>query len=156
MKNKILKYIVTIIIFLITIFAINEVQAKSYTIEDMDIEATILEEGSVKVEQELTFKFNGSYNGIYIDIPDSVDNDDYDKFREQTTALRDSLYNASSVQITNVSELSAAEETNYNKVSSALNGTNGVYTIENENGLKRVKVYSPSTNTKKTFSIRFK
>ena len=94
MKNKILKYIVTIIIFLITIFAINEVQAKSYTIENMDIQATIVEEGSVKVEQELTFKFNGSYNGIYIDIPDSVDNDDYDKFREQTTALRDSLYNA--------------------------------------------------------------
>lgn len=73
----------------------SKVQAKSYTIEDMDIQATILKNGSVKVQQELTYKFNGKYNGIYIDIPSESDDEEYDRIRNQTSSFPDSLYNQS-------------------------------------------------------------
>lgn len=155
MKKKILKYMVTIVVVLIGIFAFGNVQAKSYRITDMDIQATILEDGSVAVKQELTYNFNGEYNGIYIDIPDTLDTKEYDRFRKQTTALRDSLYNATSVDITHVSEIRGGTKQTYEKVISSSNGKRGVYTIETTNGIKRIKVYSPANNTKKTFQVEF-
>ena len=59
-----------IILFAIIILFVSKstVQAKSYKIENMDIQATINKNGSVSIEQEITYNFNGSYNGIYIDI----------------------------------------------------------------------------------------
>lgn len=155
MKKKILQYLITISIFLIGILACNSVQAKSYTITNMDMQATILEDGSVAVHQELTYRFNGEYNGIYIDIPDTLDTEEYDKFRKQTTALKDSLYNASSTTITGVSEIKGQTKQTYEKVASSSNGRRGVYTIETANGVKRIKVYSPASNTQKTFEIDF-
>lgn len=155
MKKKILKYIFITIIFLIGIFATSEVQAKSYTIKDMDIQATILENGDVEVVQKLTYDFNGEYNGIYIDIPDSLESEEYDRFRKQTTALKDSLYNASAVQVNRVSEIKGEKKQEYQRKISATNGTRGVYTLEIANGIKRIKVYSPTSNTKKTFAINF-
>ena len=45
------------------------VKAKSYSIEQMDIDATIQPNGDLKVEQSITYDFDGSYNGIYLTIP---------------------------------------------------------------------------------------
>ena len=42
----------------------NTAQAKSYSIEDMDIQATINQDGSLNIKQEITYEFKGSYNGI--------------------------------------------------------------------------------------------
>ena len=155
MKRKILQYMISIFVVLIGVFMGNQVQAKSYHITHMDIQATILEDGSLAVHQEITYDFNGEYNGIYIDIPDTLNTEEYDKFRKQTTALKDSLYNANGVTITDVSEIKGDTKQEYTKVSSSSNGRRGVYTIETTNGIKRLKVYSPAHNTKKTFQIEF-
>ena len=73
MKIKIgLKQIIFLVIFIALIILTGKVQA-SYKIENMDIQATIQENGSVNVKQSMTYRFNGEYNGIYIDIPEDVD-----------------------------------------------------------------------------------
>ena len=50
-------------LFLI-IFEINA-YAKSYSIDNMDIQANILENGDVNIKQSITYNFDGDYNGIY-------------------------------------------------------------------------------------------
>ena len=72
-KNKII--IGLIFAILIIIGLNNNVKAKSYTIEDMDIQATIQDNGDVSIKQNITYKFNGSYNGIYITIPYVLEDD---------------------------------------------------------------------------------
>ena len=67
-----------IIVAIITIIILqNKVEANSYSIENMNIKATIKEDGSVDVEQMLEYKFNGKYNGIYITIPYNKDDKEY-------------------------------------------------------------------------------
>ena len=40
----------------------------------MQIEATIQDNGDLKIEQTLKYVFNGEYNGIYITIPTKYKN----------------------------------------------------------------------------------
>lgn len=69
MKKVIEKIFLIISITIGIIFIQNKVEAKSYYIENMDIQASIKDNGSVDIEQTLTYKFDGQYNGIYITIP---------------------------------------------------------------------------------------
>ena len=150
MKIKIgLKQIIFLVIFIALIILTGKVQA-SYKIENMDIQATIQENGSVNVKQSMTYRFNGEYNGIYIDIPEDVDDKEYDEYRVQTV-LKDSLYNASKVIVNKVSEGGKT----YSKTGVALNGDKEVYTEATTDGIKRIKIYSPSSDTKKTFVIEY-
>jgi len=148
-KNKL---IVILLIFIAILFISNKSYAKSYEIDSMDIQATINKDGSLNVDHTLTYNFNGEYNGIYIKIPNNLDDDKYDEFRTQKTFLKDSLYNGNGVEILEVS----SEGTNFNKVSNAYNGNDGVYTETLESGLRTVKVFSPSNSEKKTFNIKYK
>lgn len=154
-KVSIIKAIIIIAIFLGIFACTNKVQAKSYTIENMDIQATIQKDGTVEVSQTLTYNFNGSYNGIFIDIPYNLDDEEYDKARKQTNALNDSLYNARGVDILEVSQIHNNTPIKYEKVTSAQNATRGVYQITPNNGVYNIKIYSPSTNQRKTFNIKY-
>lgn len=95
-----------IVIFTIIAIAIGEkkVQAKSYSIEDMDIQATINSDGSLRVQQEITYQFKGSYNGIYINIPYQLEDTEYDEI-VNGNRINDNLYNASNVIVNSVSLL---------------------------------------------------
>ena len=152
-KIKILGSIIFII--LINIFFQNNVEAKSYSVEDMKIEATINQDGSVGIEQELTYKFNGSYNGIYITVPFEYEDKE---FKEIVTNNRidDNLYNGKSVTVQSVSEISG-EEIVYKEIneSQATNGIKGYFSNTQESDLQRIKVYSPSQDTTKTFKINY-
>ena len=61
--------LVFIVAFIGILLVQNKVYAKSYSIEDMDIQATVKDNGTVSIEQTLTYKFDGSYNGIYMNVP---------------------------------------------------------------------------------------
>lgn len=151
MKTKIsIKTILFILVFTALIIFTNKVQAKSYEIKNMDIQATVEKNGSVSIKQEMTYKFNGEYNGIYIDIPDQVNDIEYDTYRVQTT-LKDSLYNASNVIINKV----LIENREAAKVFSAYNGDNNVYVESAANNMRRIKIYSPSVNTEKKFTLEY-
>ena len=60
------------------IFQINT-YAKSYSIESMDIQATVQENGDVNIKQSITYNFDGDYNGIYISIPYRIEDIEHDE-----------------------------------------------------------------------------
>lgn len=151
------KYLIISLLFLAitAIFSVqNEVQAKSYTVEDMDIQATINKDGSVKIEQKITYDFNGSYNGIYINIPYQLEDIEAEE-AIKGNKINDNIYNGKEVTVNKVSTIKNEAETEFKKVSSAINGNKNVYTTTNERGLQKIKVYSPSNNTTKTFKIDY-
>lgn len=116
------------------VFAGNKVQAEEIKLTKDVINAEISKDSSMNVEEDLTFKFSGKYNGVYKDIS-------YDK--------------AEGISDITVSEISGADTT-YKEVKSASNGDKGVYTIEKNSSSIRVKIYSPSKDEAKTYRITYK
>lgn len=147
MKKGIKIFSILIIAIISIVLGQNAVQAKSYQVEDMDIQATVNDDGSVNIEQKITYKFNGSYNGIYINIPYQLEDIEAEE--------NDDLYNGKGVTVNKVSVVNNGAETEFNKVNSAINGNKNVYTTTTESGLQKIKVYSPSNNTTKTFKIDY-
>lgn len=150
MKKKI-KILMTLIIAIIAIFILQiKVEGKSYYIEEMDIDATILENGDLQIEQTLEYSFNGQYNGIYITIPTQYEN------KEDTiTEISDDIYNVENVEMQSVKVIKNGNEIEYRKTNKAYNGENGVYTEENSNKEYQLKIYSPSQNENKTFQVNY-
>ena len=127
------------------------VKAKSYSIEQMDIDATIQPNGDLKVEQSITYDFDGSYNGIYLTIPYEI----YDVEKNEVIKkekINDDIYTGTGVEIKTVSDDKNATYTLTNK---AKNGYRKLYTIEDDNNIVTLRIYSPSTNEKKTFNINY-
>ena len=148
--------ILSIILFMVIMVLISkkEVQAKSYSIENMDIQAAINQDGSVYIEQKLTYKFNGSYNGIYINIPYNL-NDTTLQEIGQTSSINDSFYNGNGITMHNVSLVNGTSNESFRQTSTAYNGDTNVYTVTKENGKEQIKVYSPSENITKTFKLNY-
>ena len=148
-------------IFLIIIFSIimmfickNEVQARSYSVENMDIQATIQENGDLHIIQDITYDFNGSYNGIYINVPYNLEDSEYEEVITGNE-INDNLYNGNNVIVNSVALVKRGIETEFTEVNYARNGNSGVYTTDRTNGLKQIKVYSPANNESKTFRINY-
>ena len=149
MKVKTKAIISLLVIILFILITNTKVQAKSYYIDDMQIEATVQDNGNLQVEQTLKYAFNGEYNGIYITIPTKYKNQE-----EVISKISNDIYNASGVFVQDVSLIEDSNEYHYSKVGSAINGNEGVYTTENTYNSCKIKVYSPSVDTKKTFKIK--
>ena len=151
-KNKIL----LILLAFVTIILLSskvEASSGSYSIDEINMDVVVQKNGSVKINEELTYNFNGSFNGIYITIPYGVNDNKYDEIRKQTSLVNDSYYNASTYRIDSV----YVENKSYKQTYSAANGESGVYTIEksNTNNVDKIKIYSPTTYSKKTFNISY-
>ena len=148
---KKIRFVLVILIFFIILLLSERVQAKDYSIESIDMQVEIQKNGDLKIDQTLQYNFNGSYNGIYITIPYGVNDTKYDEIRKQTSLVNDSFYNASEVQINKVSVTgNMFKLTDY-----AINGQNQVYTVAEENNIRKIKIYSPTTNSSKTFFISY-
>jgi ribosomal protein S6 len=155
--KKIIKLLAIIIFTMaITIIFQNKVEAKSYTVENMDIQATIQQDGSVEIKQTLTYKFNGSYNGIYINVPFNYDDEEFEEV-VKNNKINDNLYNGTSVTVNKVAQINDSNITEYKEINefSASNGMEGCYTSSKQSNLQKIKVYSPSTDTTKTFEIDY-
>lgn len=144
-----------VILFIIMFFAIllisNNVQAKNYSIEEIDMQVTLQENGDLQINQTLKYKFKGSFNGVKIIIPSGVDDKKYDDIRKQTSIVNDSFYNASGLEINHISVLGKQ----FKKQSYASNGQNGVYTVKMNNGIEEIKIYSPTSNSSKIFNASY-
>lgn len=127
MKKRTKMLISIVFVAIISLISSKNVQAKSYSIEDMDIQATVEQDGSVNIKQEITYQFKGSYNGIYINIPYNLDDAEYKEVNSKST-LGDSFYNASNVKINNVSLINNGGERVFTQVDKAINGSSEVYT----------------------------
>ena len=154
MRNKMKKLMLIIIVAIGIIFIQNKVEAKSYHIEDMDIQASINQDGSVAVEQTLTYKFNGQYNGIYITVPYNKTDSQYADIIKNNK-INNNLYTGSGITVESVSKIVGNGEIPYNNSSYGRNGQDGIYTIEHTPQVYKVKVYSPSNSETKTFKINY-
>ena len=148
---KVLKKFLLITLFFVLFMIIFQINtyAKSYSIDNMDIQATILENGDVNIRQSITYNFEGDYNGIYISIPYTINDIEYDEIISNKK-INDDLYTGYGITINSIKDGKNQEyvETNY-----ARNGKSGVYTIEREIGIETVKVYSPSSYETKEFIL---
>lgn len=148
--------IVISILFTIVMILIggNTVQAKSYSIEDMDIQATVNQDGSLAVQQKITYKFKGNYNGIYMNIPYYLEDREQEEIADKSL-LEEKQYNGSNVKVNRVALLSNGIEAEFKEVRVAKNGNSFVYTTNKDNGMQQIKIYSPSTDTTKKFVIDY-
>ena len=149
---KLIKKILWGILFILAfLFILHITSNASYSIENMDIQAIILDNGDVNIKQSITYKFDGSYNGIYISVPYRVDDVERDEIISNNR-INDDLYTGSGIEINSIKDSNNAiyTETDY-----ARNGMKGVYTIEGYGGIRTIKVYSPSSNTTKTFILDY-
>jgi uncharacterized membrane protein len=140
-------------IFILLLMAFNEqnkVQAKSYYIDDMNIQAIVLENGDLEIEQTLKYTFNGSYNGIYITIPTKYKNKE-----EKISKISDDIYNAQGIELQKVSQLKNGEIVEFQKVNNASNGQIRVYTEELKSDIYKLKVFCPTENGSKTFKLNY-
>ncbi len=128
-----------IIIFILAIsilagFATNVNAEDSLTIPRWIINSEVLENGNVKVVEDITFNFNDSYNGI---------------FREIVLKGTDGLDNIQ------VSQLNKGKEIPYLQVDDAEKGDNQVYMVNKEDNSILLKIFSPSEDEEKTFRIKY-
>jgi len=138
------------------IFITKESEAKSYSIEDMDIKSTINNDGSVTISQTLTYKFNGKYNGIYIKIPTTLNDSEYNEI-VKNNRINDKIYNGDSIIINNINLVENGRKVEYKQKaeSSARNGMSGYYTLSKENNTEKIKIYSASEDETKIFNLNY-
>ena len=144
-----------IYIIILMILFIPSVNASSYKIENYEIDITVLEDGSLSVQE--AFKMNSPYNGYeriiyyknnYNDYLESVlysvsDNEIYDFDDVVLNEVRATNYesNLDFIILQETGDL-------FKKVNNASKGDYGVYVVEKlENG-KRYKIYNSSTMNK--------
>ncbi|MEW9094860.1 MAG: DUF2207 domain-containing protein [Clostridiaceae bacterium] len=104
-------------------------------ITNWNVRCDILDEGSILVNEYITFKFSGSYNGV---------------FREIKVNDTDGIENLSIIEKGENGDITLTE------VDKGKNGQRGVYERNSSKEGENIKIYSPSENTEKTFNIVYK
>lgn len=133
---KKIKSLICILAVVIAVFGLSQ-KAKAEEelyITDWLIEADILENGDLKISEDLTFEFNTKFNGVYRDI---ILND--------TSGVTDII----------VQEVAAGKSELYKAVDTADNGDSYVYTTKESDDKTLIKIYSPSKDEVKTFRISY-
>lgn len=112
--------------------------AREYAISDVSIDATVEPDGTLLVTETRTFDFDGSFNGVYWDIPTG--------------------YNSSNGKDVEVSVLSAGvgEPGSLTPLTQDFSGSNGTYEVERRgsSGL-RVTLYSAQSDESVSFTISY-
>lgn len=137
-----------ILLFLILLLPFG---VKAYGIDNYNIDATVLEDGSLYVIE--TFEMNGSFNGMERII-------NY-KSNYSTTSLAplgdSSIYNGSDINLISIKGVSNVKDTNgdeFIKVTSANKGEYGKYTISKNTYGYTYMIYNPD-KYKKAFYIEY-
>lgn len=98
------------------------------------IDANLQENGDLVVSEDISFKFNDKYNGVYRDID---------------------LKNISDMSDIEVALVNGNDISYFSQVSEAKNGDKGVYTLIEKSNKTTVKIYSPSKDEIKTFRVSY-
>ncbi len=151
---KVKERLIFILLIFVSIVTINMTSSNifadsdtSYSIESYKIDATVMKNGNIHVEEYLKYDFNTGMNGIYRDILFRY------IFKNQPNGMEatSSRYQADSLKNINVyvSDSSFSDMKKYTELSesSLSNGISGYYSITdtiNDGYRRTVKVYSPS------------
>lgn len=111
--------------------------ARDYEITQVDIDATVREDGTLHVVETRTYAFDGSFNGVYWLIPAG--------------------YNSSNGKSVSVDVISAGEQTasGLDSFEESGLGVDGVYEVTDSGSNKQVKLYAPHANETVSFTIAY-
>lgn len=131
-----MKRILKVCLLILPVMLMSFVYAGEARLNTMNINAEILENGDMKVTEDLNFKISGTLNGLYRDILLSSS----DK------------YGASSMDVIEV--LVNGQKVSYAPLEISL-GEDGKYNLNSIAGGKQVKIYTPSSNETKNVKITY-
>lgn len=118
-----------------TFIASDKVFAKDELyVTDWVVEAEILENGDLKITEDISYEFNDKFSGVYRDL-----------YLNKTSGITD----------ISVQEIKGDRHEEYARANKAKNGDSGVYTIKESKKKIQVKIYSPSDNDIKTFRYSY-
>ena len=145
------KVILSLLLFLVPSF----VSAASYKITDYYIQAEILNNGDMNVEEILVL--DGTFNGYERDLDYEVElNDGYDTTSlYQASNISDITVEAKYIDAFDKSLFSDPNFTEFNSVSYANNGETEKYILSNLYGGYRIRMYYPASNEKVAFRISY-
>lgn len=136
MKN-VLRCSIIALFSAVLLFCINyTVKADDLSISKYSVNAHLLNDGSLDIQEDLTFDFDKSFNGVYRDI---------------------NLNGIDGIENLTISRLASNKAVLLKKVSGAKNGDTDVYELLHEkNDNLRIKIYSPSEDESKTFRLSYR
>lgn len=129
----------SIIIFLfafamITCFPKNVNAEEDLEIPKWIVDANLLETGDLNIEEDITFKFNDEFNGVFREI-----------VLDKTSGISD----------INVQEIVGSKSREYAHVRDANKGDSDVFLTKEEDGKIIIQIFSPSEDIQKTFRISY-
>lgn len=127
-------FLFLIIFLLVFSFSAKSNAEESLTIPKWHIESQLLENGDLSIVEDLTFRFNDKFNGVFREIV---------------------LNNTSGLQDIKVAELTESGEFQYKRVKDAKKGDYGVFAILEDTDVNKVQIFSPSRDEEKTFRISY-
>lgn len=116
-------------------FCVSQAYAKDYDITNVDINATVHEDGSLVVEERRTFSFEGSFHGVYWKLPQAT--------------YEDRFLSASDIQA------GIVENGNVKTFQNDLSEQDGTYTYYDEGSYKKVKIYQSLEDCRATFFLKY-
>ncbi len=143
-ESILLKILIALSLFYITIVCFSSINAASYYIDDYKIDAKVLTNGNMHVIEYLKYNFSEDMNGL---IRNFMYKYNYSSQQDDIKATS-SRYQASNISNINVfvSNQNFNNTVQYTITDRATNGTEGVYTLEeiiNDGYRKNIRVYSP-------------
>ncbi|NLP29351.1 MAG: DUF2207 domain-containing protein [Clostridia bacterium] len=130
-----MKKFLVVLLFLSIFLSPSPVEAastKTYSIENLVINATISENGDVYVEEELSYYFKGNFNGIYRNF---------------------SKKGAKDITISAV--LLEDHQGNISSLKENQGSNNNYYELDRSGSVTNVKIFSKSNNERKKFTIKY-
>ena len=125
---------------IIALFALLALPARvalawDYSIDSVDIDATVETDGTVEVQESRLFDFDGSYHGVYWNLPSGT-------------------YNGRNIE-TNVQWVGELIDGEFVQFEQSNSGEDHTYLLEDYGGGTRVKVYSAHDDERATFVILY-
>ena len=135
-RSRLLRALLAVTLALVASFALGaRAYAKSYTIDQVDIDATVSSDGSVAISEQRLFDFDGSFNGVYWKIPAG------------TYQGRDIVPVVGEVGIVTNGQFQPFEQSS--------SGADGTFEVTNHGNYVQVKIYSRHTDERARFAINY-
>lgn len=136
MKN-LRKYHLSFCVFIMLIILIfgksTVIAEQKIIISNWNVNSSVMEDGSLNINEYITFKFNDKFNGVYRSIV---------------------LTGTEGISNLRIYEKTPYRDIEYKKVDKASKGDKNVYTVDIEKNTAEIKIFSPSkSKEQKTFNL---
>ncbi len=130
-RKTITFYLSLLLVFILTPFLNTYANNRYYEVSQFDMTVDVLENGNAQISEEITYDFNGDFNGILRNI-DSNRTDGVENI-----------------------EVFVREGNEFVPFSEANGGSEYTYELTNDGEVRNLKIYEKSSNEQKTFKINY-